>query len=166
MKGHPAQASSHPAPAQGHRNARGVWHLRGSRKSGGTLRGVGEGRGVGLGLGRAGRAELDWWGGSGVGGCCGSVIARSPRNVVGDCQSSSGLDFDSSEDRMSQQTIKQQARRTAREMASKWHRAREERERRVIILAERVMVGSAERDAAVTETEKCAGEALLGVDPA
>jgi len=61
---------------------------------------------------------------------------------------------------MSQQTIKQQARRTVREMASKRRRAREERERRVIDLAERVMVAIAERDAAVTETEKCAGEAL------
>jgi hypothetical protein len=61
---------------------------------------------------------------------------------------------------MSQQTIKQQARRTARETASKRRRAREERERRLIDLAERVMVAIAERDAAVTETEKCAGEAL------
>jgi hypothetical protein len=45
---------------------------------------------------------------------------------------------------MSQQTIKQQARRTAR----------------VIDLAERVMVAIGERDAAVAETEKRAGEAL------
>lgn len=36
---------------------------------------------------------------------------------------------------MSQQTIKQQARRTAREMAEKRRREREERERRVIDLA-------------------------------
>ena len=41
---------------------------------------------------------------------------------------------------MSQQTIKQQARRTAREMAEKRRKEREERERRVIDLAERVMV--------------------------
>jgi hypothetical protein len=61
---------------------------------------------------------------------------------------------------MSQQTIKQQARRTAREMAAKRRKVREERERRVIDLAERVMVAIAERDAAVTETEKRAGEAL------
>ena len=37
---------------------------------------------------------------------------------------------------MSQQTIKQQARRTAREMAEKRRKEREERERRVIDLAE------------------------------
>ena len=61
---------------------------------------------------------------------------------------------------MSQQTIKQQARRTAREMAGKRRKEREERERRVIDLTERVMVAIGERDAAVAETEKCAGEAL------
>lgn len=61
---------------------------------------------------------------------------------------------------MSQQTIKQQARRLAREMAAKRRNAREERERRVIDLAERVMVAIGERDAAVTETEKRAGDAL------
>jgi hypothetical protein len=55
---------------------------------------------------------------------------------------------------MSQQTIKQQARRTAREMAG------QRRKERVIDLAERVMVAIGERDAAVAETEKCAGEAL------
>ena len=67
---------------------------------------------------------------------------------------------DTSEDRMSQQTIKQQARRTAREMAEKRRKEREERERRVIDLAEQVMVAIGERDAAVAETEKRAGEAL------
>ena len=61
---------------------------------------------------------------------------------------------------MSQQTIKQQARRTAREMAEKRRTEREERERRVIDLAEQVMVAIGERDAAVAETEKRAGEAL------
>jgi hypothetical protein len=61
---------------------------------------------------------------------------------------------------MSQQTIKQQARRTAREMAANRRKAREERERRVIDLAERVMVAIGERDAAVTETENRAGQAL------
>lgn len=61
---------------------------------------------------------------------------------------------------MSQQTIKQQARRTAREMAERRRKEREERERRVIDLAEQVMVAIGERDAAVTETEKRAGEAL------
>ena len=61
---------------------------------------------------------------------------------------------------MSQQTIKQQARRTAREMAEKRRKEREERERRVIDLAEQVMVAIGQRDAAVAETEKRAGEAL------
>ena len=61
---------------------------------------------------------------------------------------------------MSQQTIKQQARRTAREMAEKRRKEREERERRMIDLAEWVMVAIGERDQAVTETEKRAGEAL------
>lgn len=61
---------------------------------------------------------------------------------------------------MSQQTIKQQARRTAREMAEKRRKEREARERRVIDLAEHVMVAIGERDAAVAETEKRAGGAL------
>lgn len=61
---------------------------------------------------------------------------------------------------MSQQTIRQQARRTAREMAEKRRKEREERERRVIDLAEQVMVAIGQRDAAVAETEKRAGEAL------
>lgn len=61
---------------------------------------------------------------------------------------------------MSQQTIKQQARRTAREMAGRRRREREERERRVRDLAERVLVAIGQRDAAVAETEKRAGEAL------
>ena len=61
---------------------------------------------------------------------------------------------------MSQQAIRQRARRAAREMAAKRRTEREERERRVIDLAERVMVAIGERDAAVAETEKRAGEAL------
>jgi hypothetical protein len=93
-------------------------------------------------------------------GLCGSVIARGPGAVVGECQCQSGVEFDPSEGQMSQQTIKQQARRTAREMAGKRRKEREERERRVIDLAERVMVAIGERDAAVAETEKRAGEAL------
>jgi hypothetical protein len=88
------------------------------------------------------------------------VIARARGTVVGDCQSPSGLEVDTSEDRMSQQTIKQQARRMARETAVKRRKEREERERRVIDLAERVMVAIGERDASVAETEKRAGEAL------
>lgn len=54
---------------------------------------------------------------------------------------------------MSQQTIKQRARRTAWEMAKKRRRERAERERRLIDLAERVMVAIGERDAAVAGTE-------------
>ena len=61
---------------------------------------------------------------------------------------------------MSQQTIKQRARRTARDMADRWRRQREERENRVIDLTERVMVANGERDAAGAETEQRAGEAL------
>lgn len=89
-----------------------------------------------------------------------SVIAWGPENVLGDCQSSSGLEVDTSEEPMSQQTIKQQARRAAREIAVQRRKDREERERRVIDLAERVMVAIGERDAAVAETEKRAGKAL------
>lgn len=61
---------------------------------------------------------------------------------------------------MSQQSIRQQARRTAREMADKRRAERAERERRVIALAEQVMVAIGERDAALAETEKRAGQAL------
>ena len=61
---------------------------------------------------------------------------------------------------MSQQTLKQQARRTAREMAGKRRKERDEQERRVIDLAERVMLAIGERDATVAETEKRAGQAL------
>jgi hypothetical protein len=61
---------------------------------------------------------------------------------------------------MSQQVIRQQARRAAREMAVKRRKEREERERRVIELAERVMVAIGERDAAVAATEMRAGETL------
>ena len=60
---------------------------------------------------------------------------------------------DMSEDRMSQQTIRQQARGTTREMAEKRRRGREE-------LAEQVMVAIGQPDAAVAEAEKRAGEAL------
>lgn len=61
---------------------------------------------------------------------------------------------------MSQQTIKQQARRTAREMAEKRPQERAKREARTIDLAEQVMVAVGERDVAVAETEKRAGAAL------
>ena len=62
---------------------------------------------------------------------------------------------------MSQQTIRQQARRTAREMAGKRREERAKRERRMTDLAERVMVAIGQRDAAVNEAEQRAGEALV-----
>ena len=61
---------------------------------------------------------------------------------------------------MSQQTIKQQARRTAREMAERRRLARVEKERRMTDLAEHVMVAIGERDQAVAAAEARAGEAL------
>lgn len=61
---------------------------------------------------------------------------------------------------MSQQTIKQQARRTAREVAERRRLARVEKERRMTDLAEQVMVAIGERDQAVVEAETRAGAAL------
>lgn len=61
---------------------------------------------------------------------------------------------------MSQQTIKQQARRTAREVAERRRLARVEKERRMTDLAEQVMVAIGERDQAVIDAETRAGAAL------
>ncbi|MGD9961929.1 hypothetical protein [Nocardioides sp.] len=61
---------------------------------------------------------------------------------------------------MSQQTIKQQARRTAREVAERRRLARVEKERRMTDLAEQVMVAVGERDQAVIAAEARAGAAL------
>lgn len=61
---------------------------------------------------------------------------------------------------MSQQTIKQQARRTAREVAERRRLARVEKERRMTDLAEQVMVALGERDQAVVGAETRAGAAL------
>ena len=61
---------------------------------------------------------------------------------------------------MSQQTIKQQARRTAREVAERRRLARVEKERRMTDLAEQVMVAVGERDQAVVAAETRAGAAL------
>lgn len=61
---------------------------------------------------------------------------------------------------MSQQTIKQQARRTAREVAERRRLARVEKERRMTDLAEQVMVAIGERDQAVVAAEVRAGAAL------
>lgn len=61
---------------------------------------------------------------------------------------------------MGQQAIRQHARRTAREVADKRRRERAERERRVMDLAEQVMVAIGERDAATVEWERRAARAL------
>lgn len=61
---------------------------------------------------------------------------------------------------MSQQTIKQKARRKAREVAERRRLARVEKERRMTDLAEQVMVALGERDQAVVAAETRAGAAL------
>ncbi|WP_248582739.1 hypothetical protein [Nocardioides sp. InS609-2] len=61
---------------------------------------------------------------------------------------------------MSQQTIKQRARRAARGMAERRRRERAERERGIEDLAVQVMTAIGERDAAVAEAERRAGGAL------
>ncbi len=77
------------------------------------------------------------------------VIARAPGFVVGDCQSPCRH---GREDRMSQQTIKQQERRTRGRWPRSGARSARSGERRVIDLAEQVMVAIGKRDAAVAET--------------
>ncbi len=61
---------------------------------------------------------------------------------------------------MSQQTIRQQARRTAREMAAKRRNEREQRERRTTDLVEQLLTAIGQRDAAVAEAEERASRAL------
>ncbi len=61
---------------------------------------------------------------------------------------------------MGQQTIRQQARRTARQVAERRRLARVEKERRMSDLAEQVMVAVGERDQAVAAAEARAGAAL------
>jgi hypothetical protein len=61
---------------------------------------------------------------------------------------------------MSQQSIKQQARRSAVAIAKEQRRKRLERERRMEDLAVQVMTAVGERDAAVAEAEHRAGVAL------
>jgi len=61
---------------------------------------------------------------------------------------------------MSQQTIKQRARRQALEVAAGQRRERAERERRLQDLVVRVLTAVGERDAAVAEAERRAGAAL------
>jgi hypothetical protein len=61
---------------------------------------------------------------------------------------------------MRQQSIRQEARRTALDVQSKRRRERAEREKRLEDLAVGVLVAMAERDAAVADAERRAGEAL------
>ena len=61
---------------------------------------------------------------------------------------------------MGQQSIRQEARRTALDVQSKRRRERAEREKRLEYLAVRVLVAIRERDAAVIDAERRAGEAL------
>jgi len=61
---------------------------------------------------------------------------------------------------MGQQSIRQDARRAALDVQSKRRRERAEREKRLEDLAVRVLVAVGERDAAVADAERRAGEAL------
>jgi len=61
---------------------------------------------------------------------------------------------------MSQQTIKQRARRKAHDAVARQRKERAERERRLEDLAVQVLTAVEERDAAVFETERRAGAAL------
>jgi hypothetical protein len=61
---------------------------------------------------------------------------------------------------MSQQSVRQAARRAAMEAQAARRRERAERERRLEALGVQVVVAVSERDAAVVESERRAGEAL------
>ena len=61
---------------------------------------------------------------------------------------------------MSQQTIKQRARRKAHDAVARQRKERAERERRLEDLAVQVLTAVQERDAAVADTEQRAGAAL------
>ena len=61
---------------------------------------------------------------------------------------------------MGQQSIRQEARRTALDVQSKRRRERAEREKRLEGLALRVLVAVGERDAAVARADRRAGQAL------
>jgi hypothetical protein len=63
-------------------------------------------------------------------------------------------------DVMGQQSIRQDARRTALDAQSKRRRERAAREKRLEGLAMRVLVAVRERDAAVADAERLAGKAL------
>jgi hypothetical protein len=84
------------------------------------------------------------------------VTAGTGRAVLGT--------FDGSErgkgDVMGQQSIRQEARRTALDAQSKRRRERAAREKRLEDLVVRVLVAVRERDAAVADAERRAGQAL------
>ena len=61
---------------------------------------------------------------------------------------------------MGQQSIRQEARRTALDVQAKKRRERVEREKRLEGLAVRVLVAVLERDVAVADAERRAGKAL------
>jgi len=61
---------------------------------------------------------------------------------------------------LSHQSIRQEARRAALDAQSKWRRERAEREKRLEGLAVRVLVAVRERDAAVSDADRRAGQAL------
>jgi hypothetical protein len=61
---------------------------------------------------------------------------------------------------MSQQTIKQRARRKAHDAVARQRKERADRERRIEDLAVQALTAVEERDAAVAETERRAGAAL------
>ena len=61
---------------------------------------------------------------------------------------------------MGQQSIRQEARRAALDVQSKRRRGRAAREKRLEDLAVRLLVAVGERDAAVVDAERRAGEAL------
>jgi len=61
---------------------------------------------------------------------------------------------------MGQQSIRQEARRAAMDVQSKRRRERAEREKRLEDLAVRVLVALRERDAAVADADRRAGQAL------
>jgi len=86
----------------------------------------------------------------------GSVTAGTGRGVLGT--------YDGSErgkgDVMGQQSIRQEARRAALDAQSRRRRERAEREKRLEDLAVRVLVAIRERDAAVADADRRAGEAL------
>src|ERR1035438_2569541 len=61
---------------------------------------------------------------------------------------------------MGQQSIRQEARRAALDVQSKWRRERADREKRLEALAVRVLIAVRERQAAMADADRRAGKAL------